>query len=83
MERVEPVLLHVAAAGERVGETQEPWATLRRQLHPRRTVRAEAGVVELAAADGADAAQDFVLFRRDDASSHCWKIGATASGGRT
>lgn len=41
MERVEPVL-HVAAACERVGETSEPWATLRRQLHPRRTVRTEA-----------------------------------------
>lgn len=42
MERVEPVLLHIAAACERVGEALEPWATLRRQLHPRRTVRTEA-----------------------------------------
>ena len=42
MERVEPVLLHIAAACERVGEASEPWATLRRQLHPRRTVRTEA-----------------------------------------
>lgn len=42
MERVEPVLLHIAAACERVGETLEPWATLRRRLHPRRTVRTNA-----------------------------------------
>lgn len=42
MERVEPVLLHIAAASERVGGVSEPWVTLRRQLHPRRTVRTEA-----------------------------------------
>lgn len=42
MERVEPVMLHIAAASERVGEVSEPWATLRRQLHPRRAVRTEA-----------------------------------------
>ncbi len=42
MERVEPVLLHIAAACERVGEISEPWATLQGQLHPRRTVRTEA-----------------------------------------
>lgn len=42
MERVEPVLLHIAAACERVSETLEPWATLRRRLHPRRTVRTNA-----------------------------------------
>jgi hypothetical protein len=42
MERVEPVLLHVAAACERVDEALEPWATLRRRLHPRRRVRTDA-----------------------------------------
>lgn len=41
MERVEPVLLHIAAASERAGGLAEPWATLRRQLHPRRTIRTE------------------------------------------
>jgi len=42
MERVEPVLLHVAAASARIDVALEPWATLRRQLHPRRTVRTDA-----------------------------------------
>lgn len=42
MERVEPVLLHIAAACARVDETLEPWATLRLRLHPRRTVRTDA-----------------------------------------
>ena len=42
MERVEPVLLHIAAACARVDPTLEPWATLRAQLHPRRTVRTDA-----------------------------------------
>lgn len=42
MERVEPVLLHIAAACARVDETLEPWATLRRRLHPRRSVRTDA-----------------------------------------
>lgn len=42
MERVEPVLLHIAAACERAGAVSEPWATLQRKLHPRRTVRTEA-----------------------------------------
>ena len=42
MERVEPVLLHIAAACGRVDAALEPWATLRRQLRPRRTVCAEA-----------------------------------------
>ena len=42
MERVEPVLLHVAAACARVSQVLEPWATLRRRLHPRRTVRTDA-----------------------------------------
>ncbi len=39
MERVEPVLLHIAAAAEKVDGALEPWATLRRALHPRRTIR--------------------------------------------
>jgi len=42
MERVEPVLLHIAAACERAGEISEPWVTLKKQLHPRRTVRTDA-----------------------------------------
>jgi hypothetical protein len=42
MERVEPVLLHIAGACERAGEMSEPWATLKKQLHPRRMVRADA-----------------------------------------
>ena len=42
MERVEPVLLHIAAACARVDKDREPWATLRSRLHPRRTVRADA-----------------------------------------
>ena len=41
MERVEPVLLHIAAACARVNAALEPWATLRRQLHPRRTIRTD------------------------------------------
>jgi len=41
MERVEPVLLHIAAACERVDEDLEPWATLRRRLPPRRIVRTD------------------------------------------
>jgi hypothetical protein len=42
MERIEPVLLHIAAACERVDKELEPWATLRHVLHSRRTVRTEA-----------------------------------------
>jgi hypothetical protein len=42
MERVEPVLLHIAAACERVDQALEPWATLRRQLHSRRVIRTDA-----------------------------------------
>jgi hypothetical protein len=42
MERVEPVLLHIAAACQRAGEASEPWNTLRRQLHLRRSVRTDA-----------------------------------------
>jgi hypothetical protein len=41
MERVEPVLLHIAAACARVDQALEPWATLRSRLHLRRTVRAD------------------------------------------
>lgn len=39
MERVEPVVLHIAAAAERVDAGAESWATLREMLHPRRTAR--------------------------------------------
>lgn len=42
MERVEPVLLHIAAACQRVDDKMEPWARLRRVLRPRRTVRKDA-----------------------------------------
>jgi hypothetical protein len=42
MERVEPVLLHIAAACARVDQALEPWATLRSRLHPRRIVRSDA-----------------------------------------
>ena len=42
MERVEPVLLYIAAACARVDAALEPWANLRRRLHPRRTVRTDA-----------------------------------------
>jgi hypothetical protein len=42
MERVESVLLHIAAACGQVSDALEPWATLRRQLHPRRVVRIDA-----------------------------------------
>ena len=42
MERVEPVLLHIAVLCAQIDATLEPWATLRSQLHPRRTVRTDA-----------------------------------------
>ena len=42
MERVEPVLLHVADAAARVAPSQEPWASLRARLPRRRKVRTEA-----------------------------------------
>jgi hypothetical protein len=41
MERVEPVLLHVAEAAARVVPAQEPWAWLRAHLPRRRKVRGE------------------------------------------
>jgi hypothetical protein len=42
MERVEPVLLHIATACARVDKALEPWATLRCRLRPRRAVRTDA-----------------------------------------
>lgn len=39
MERVEPVLLHIAEAAARVAPAQEPWAWLRPRLRCRRRVR--------------------------------------------
>lgn len=42
MERVEPVLLHIADAAARVAPSQEPWSSLRARLPRRRKVRAEA-----------------------------------------
>jgi hypothetical protein len=41
MERVEPVLLHIAEAAARVAAAQEPWAWLRAHLPCRRKVRGE------------------------------------------
>ena len=41
MERVEPVLLHIAEAAARVAPTQEPWAWLRAHLPRRRKVRTD------------------------------------------
>src|SRR5205085_1789406 len=37
MERVDPVFLHIAAAAERADASLEPWATLRKLLHPKAT----------------------------------------------
>lgn len=42
MERVEPVLLYVAAIAERFVPQLEPWAYLRANLHSRRAPRADA-----------------------------------------
>jgi len=42
MERVEPILLHIADAAERTTPAQEPWAWLRAHLSRRRKVRTEA-----------------------------------------
>lgn len=42
MERVESVLLHIAESAERVDAVLEPWASLRRLLHPRRRLRTDA-----------------------------------------
>jgi hypothetical protein len=41
MERVEPVLLHIAEAAARVAPVQEPWAWLRTHLPRRRRVRTD------------------------------------------
>ncbi len=38
-ERCEPVLLHIAAIASRFAAEQEPWATLRKRLRPRRVAR--------------------------------------------
>jgi hypothetical protein len=42
MERVEPVLLHIAEAAARVAPDQEPWVELRAHLPRRRKVRTDA-----------------------------------------
>jgi hypothetical protein len=42
MERVEPVLLYVAAIAERFVPQLEPWTYLRAHLHSRRAPRADA-----------------------------------------
>src|ERR1017187_4109497 len=42
LERVEPVLLHIAAACAQVNEALGPWARLRGPLDPRRIVRTDA-----------------------------------------
>jgi hypothetical protein len=41
-ERCEPVLLHIAAAAERLVPALEPWAYLRRHLPPRAVPRTDA-----------------------------------------
>jgi len=41
MERVEPVLLHIAEAAARVAPAQEPWAWLRTHLSRRRKARTD------------------------------------------
>ena len=41
-ERCEPVLLHIAAVAGKYAPEQEPWATLRDQLHPRHVPRTDA-----------------------------------------
>ncbi len=41
-ERVEPVLLHIAAIAEKFAPDDEPWAHLRRHLRPRPVPRADA-----------------------------------------
>lgn len=40
-ERCEPVLLHIAEIARKYAPEQEPWATLRRQLPPRRVPRTD------------------------------------------
>ena len=41
-ERCEPVLLHIAGIAEKYAPAQEPWAMLRKQLHPRPVPRTDA-----------------------------------------
>lgn len=41
-ERCEPVLMHIAEVAARYAPAQEPWATLRLRLHPRRVPRTDA-----------------------------------------
>lgn len=41
-ERCEPVLLHIAEVALKHAPEQEPWATLRKQLHPRHVPRTDA-----------------------------------------
>lgn len=41
MERVEPILLHIAEAAARVAPVQQPWAWLRAHLPRRRKVRTD------------------------------------------
>jgi hypothetical protein len=41
-ERCEPVLLHIAEVAKKYAPEQEPWATLRNQLHPRHVPRTDA-----------------------------------------
>ena len=41
-ERCEPVLLHIAEVARKYAPEQEPWATLRKQLHPRPVPRIDA-----------------------------------------
>jgi hypothetical protein len=40
-ERCEPVLLHIAAVAQKYAPEQEPWATLRERLPPRRVPRTD------------------------------------------
>ena len=42
LERCEPVLLHIAEIAKKYAPEQEPWATLRNQLHPRPVPRTDA-----------------------------------------
>jgi hypothetical protein len=41
-ERCEPVLLQIAEIAKKYRPEQEPWATLRNQLHPRHVPRTDA-----------------------------------------
>lgn len=41
-ERCEPVLLHIAEVAKKYAPAQEPWASLRQQLPPRRVPRTDA-----------------------------------------